>query len=73
MQSNGGAISAQLAGREAVRTVLAVRQFKSDPVPEEVVHQIIEAGHLTASSINGQPWHFIVVEDSATLQQLDRT
>ncbi|MBA3823361.1 MAG: nitroreductase family protein [Ktedonobacterales bacterium] len=55
---------------EAVRTVLAVRQFKSDPVPAEVVRQIVESGHLTASSINGQPWHFIVVEDKAMLGQL---
>ena len=55
---------------EAVQTVLAVRQFKSDPIPAEVVRQIVEAGHLTASSINGQPWHFIVVEDTALLGQL---
>ncbi len=55
---------------EAIRTVLAVRQYKADPVPEEIVHQIVEAGRLTASSINGQPWHFIVVQDHATLQQL---
>ncbi len=55
---------------EAVRTVLAVRQFKADPIPAEVVQQIVEAGRLTGSSINGQPWHFIVVEDKATLQQL---
>jgi len=55
---------------EAVQTVLAVRQFKADPIPAEVVRQIVESGHLTGSSINGQPWHFIVVEDKAMLGQL---
>lgn len=55
---------------DAVRTVLAVRQFQEKPVPEDVVHQIVEAAHLTASSRNGQPWHFIVVENKAMLQQL---
>ncbi|GLV59727.1 NADH dehydrogenase [Dictyobacter sp. S3.2.2.5] len=55
---------------DAVRTVLAVRQFQDKPVPEEVVRQIIEAGHLTASSMNGQPWHFIVVENKETLRQM---
>ena len=55
---------------DAVRTVLAVRQFQEKPVPEPIVHQIVEAGHLTASSMNGQPWHFIVVEDKETLRQL---
>jgi len=55
---------------DAVRTVLAVRQFQEKPVPEPLVHQIVEAGHLTASSMNGQPWHFIIVEDKETLRQL---
>lgn len=57
---------------EAVRTVLAVRQFQDKPIPEAVVNQIVEAAHLTASSINGQPWHFIVVQDKETLRQLGR-
>jgi len=55
---------------EAVRTVLAVRKFQEKPVPEETVRQIVEAGHISASSMNGQPWHFIVVEDKETLRQL---
>jgi hypothetical protein len=55
---------------DAVRTVLAVRQYQDKPVPEPIVHQIVEAGHLTASSENGQPWHFIIVEDKETLRQL---
>ncbi len=55
---------------DAVRTVLATRQFRETPIPDEVVRQIIEAAHLTASSINGQPWHFIVVQNKDTLKQL---
>ncbi len=55
---------------DAVRTVLAVRQYQDKPVPEPIVHQIVEAGHLTASGANGQPWHFIIVEDKETLRQL---
>ena len=55
---------------DTVRTVLAVRQFQDKLVPEPLVHQIVEAGHLTASYGNGQPWHFIIVEDKETLRQL---
>jgi nitroreductase len=55
---------------EAVRTVLAVRQYQERPVPLEVVRRIVEAGHLTASAKNGQPWHFIVIENRETLRQL---
>lgn len=55
---------------DAVKTVLAVRQFQPKPVPDAVVHRIVEAGHLSGSSMNRQPWHFIVVQDPALLQQL---
>lgn len=55
---------------DVIRTMLAVRQFRDTPIPEEVVRQIVGAAHLTASSANGQPWHFIVVEDRDTLRQL---
>jgi nitroreductase len=55
---------------DVVRTVLATRQFRDTPIPDDVVRQIVEAGRLTASSMNGQPWHFIVVENKDTLKQL---
>ena len=48
----------------------AVRDFQSKPVPESLVRRIVEAGRLTASSMNGQPWHFIVVQDRDTLHHL---
>jgi len=55
---------------EAVRTVLAVRAYRDTPVPPDIVRRIVEAGRLTASSMNRQPWHFIVVENRDTLRQL---
>lgn len=55
---------------EAVRTLLAVRRYQDKPVPEATVRRIVEAGRLTGSSMNMQPWHFIVVQDRATLRQL---
>lgn len=55
---------------EAVRTVLAVREYEDKPVPADVVRRIVEAGRLTGSSQNGQPWHFIVVTDRDMLAQL---
>jgi nitroreductase len=55
---------------DAVRTLLAVRNYRDKPVPPEVVRRIVEAGRLTGSSMNRQPWHFIVVENRDTLRQL---
>jgi nitroreductase len=57
---------------DAVRTVLAVRNYRDSPVPQDTVRRIVEAGRLTASSMNGQPWHFIVVENRNTIRELGK-
>lgn len=55
---------------DAVRTVLAVREFQDKPIPDDVMRRIVEAGHLSASSINLQPWHFVLVRDRGALREL---
>jgi len=55
---------------ETVSTVLAVRAFQSTPISSEQIRRILEAGRLTGSGSNQQPWHFIVVDDSIELQKL---
>jgi nitroreductase len=55
---------------EAVRTALAVRKYQDKQIPPAIIHRIVEAGRLTGSSMNLQPWHFIVVEDPERLRQL---
>jgi len=55
---------------ETIRTVLAVRGYQSKPIPAQVVRRIVEAGRLTGSAMNKQPWHFIVVENGETIRKL---
>jgi nitroreductase len=55
---------------EAVRTVLAVREYQDRAVPDDVMLRIVEAGRLTASGGNGQPWHFVVVRERESLRGL---
>ena len=55
---------------DTIRTLLAVRSYQDTAVPDAVVSRIVEAGRLTGSGMNGQPWHFIVVRDRETLRQL---
>jgi len=55
---------------KAARTLLAVRRYQDRPVPETVLRRILEAGRLTASAKNAQPWQFIVVQDQETLRRL---
>lgn len=56
--------------QEAIRTVLSVRKFRDEPVPDDVIRQVLEAGRLTASGGNDQRWTFIVVQDRAKLEEL---
>jgi nitroreductase len=55
---------------EAVRTVLAVREYQDKPIPQVVFLRILEAGRLTASARNAQPWHFIAVRERDALRKL---
>jgi nitroreductase len=55
---------------DAVKTVLAVRDYQDKPIPAAVTRKIVEAGRLTGSAMNAQPWHFIVVEDRQLLRHL---
>jgi len=55
---------------EAIRTLLAVRQYEDRPIPEEVLGRILEAGRLSGSAMNAQPWHFVVVQDQEVLKRL---
>jgi len=55
---------------DGIRTLLAVRRYLDRPVPETVVRKILEAGRLTGSAMNVQPWHFVVVQEGETLRRL---
>ena len=55
---------------EALRTIVAVRKFQDKPIPDDLVHRIVEAARVTSSSRNGQPWQFIVVKDRETLRKM---
>ncbi len=55
---------------ETIRTVLAVREYQERELPADVVLRIVEAGRLTASGSNLQPWHFVVVRDKADIHEL---
>ena len=55
---------------EAIRTKRAVRQFQQRPLDEQAVHAILNAGRRSQSAKNSQPWHFISIQDKATLKAL---
>jgi nitroreductase len=50
---------------EAVYTQRALRRLKPDPVPDELLWKILEAGTKAPSGGNTQVWRFIVIRDPA--------
>ena len=42
-----------------------VRRFRPEPVPEEVLHRLLDAAHHAPSVGFMQPWNFVVVRDPA--------
>ncbi|HYO49150.1 MAG TPA: nitroreductase family protein [Chloroflexia bacterium] len=57
---------------EAIRRKRAVREYAPQPLPEEVVRQILYAGRRAQSSKNTQPWHFIAIRKRETLVALSK-
>jgi nitroreductase/predicted transcriptional regulator YdeE len=47
---------------EAISNRRSIRKFKNDPIPEEDLHKILQAGILAPSGKNRQPWKFLVVQ-----------
>ena len=63
-----------MAGRTSIRT------FKDQPVPDEDIRKVLDAGRIAPSANNTQPWCFLVIKDRGILakmaeavrQQVDR-
>ena len=48
----------------------SIRRYHPDPVPDEMIEQLLEAGRWAPSASNRQPWHIIVIRDEAIRQQV---
>ena len=48
---------------ETIRTTRSMRRLKPDPVPNELIRKILEAGVCAPSGGNMQRWRFLVIRD----------
>jgi len=58
---------------EVVRTRRSIRRFTAADVPDELLKSLIDCALLAPSSMNGQPWRFIVVRSAETKRRLAET
>jgi nitroreductase len=55
---------------EALRSTGAVRDFRPDPVPDEVVYRLLDTARFAPNGGNRQAWHVVVVHDPAVKERL---
>jgi nitroreductase len=55
---------------DALRTTGAAREFRPDPVPDELLRRVLDDARFAPSGGNRQAWHVIVVKDPQTRRSL---
>jgi 5,6-dimethylbenzimidazole synthase len=55
---------------EAIRTRRDVREFRSDPLPDDVLLRILDAAHRAPSVGFMQPWGFVLVRERALRERV---
>jgi nitroreductase len=55
---------------ELLKTRSSVRKFRSAPIPQPALDDILEAGRLSPSGGNEQPWRFGIITEPALIDQI---
>ena len=58
---------------QAMHTARALRRLKPDPVPDELIAKVIDAGVRAPTGSNLQNWRFVVVKDAGRRRQIGET
>jgi nitroreductase len=55
---------------KAIQTRRTIRKFKKQPIPNETLNKILDAGRWAQSFNNAQPWRFVVIQEEETKRRL---
>jgi len=64
--------AAEVNLQDAIRQRRSIRKYGEHRVKEAIVRRLLDLSRYAPSSMNGQPWHFVVVRHSATKRALVR-
>jgi len=56
--------------KEVIETRRSIRKFKTDPIPDAYIQEVLEAARLAPSGGNIQPWRFVVIKSPEARAQL---
>lgn len=57
---------------DVIKSRRSIRKFKTEPVPDASIHEMLEAARLAPSGTNLQPWRYIVVKSEEVREQLSK-
>jgi nitroreductase len=55
---------------EAILSRRSIREYTSQPIPDEAIEELLEAAMSAPSAGNEQPWHFVVIRDRQLLDEI---
>jgi nitroreductase len=48
----------------------SIRRYREEPIPDSLIEELLDLARYAPSSMNGQPWYFIVIRNDETKRQL---
>lgn len=57
---------------EIIQSRRSVRKFTPEPVSEELIDKVLDAGRWAPSGLNNQPWRFAVITDAGLKQEISK-
>ena len=57
---------------EAILSRRSIRRYTGEPVPEELIKELLEAAMSAPSASNQQPWQFVIVDDRRILDEIPK-
>ncbi|MFY9559988.1 MAG: nitroreductase family protein [Terriglobales bacterium] len=55
---------------EAIKARRSIRKYQDRPVSESDVNHLLDLARYSPSSMNGQPWHFVVIREYGIKKEL---
>ncbi len=55
---------------DAIKTRRSIRKYSDQPVPEEIVQDLLHSAFVAPSALDERPWHFVVIRDKKMLENL---
>ena len=55
---------------EFISSVYSTRQFTNKPISDDIINQVLKAGHKAPSARNQQPWHFTIVRNKPLIDEI---